>query len=398
MTLYKRGNVYWSYFYIDGIRYQASTGTGNRRQAETIDQKLKQDANLKRHQIEVVAFNPNMTFGELTARFIANAGPKPFHLDRLNHLLPFFADVPVLRITKPLFREYTDERRAHKKKITDATLNRDAGVIRHILYWAVDEGLLATNPLARLKLPRERKVRRSVLSVPDEDKLLAAAPKHLEAMIVAALYGGLRRGEVLHQLWEDVDLDREILAVTRSKTMTGEGREIPIATKLLEVLRPLRQPAGLVFTYKGRGIADYKTAWNHVATTALARHFLFHELRHTFNTRLMEAGVIQDVRRALMGHSSGKDVNSIYTHVELPAKREAIRKLEAWLELERTKPQHKSDGGQHGKQEPEPLNNRRPDRTSPQGLLRSGEESRREAQGGDQEPSGREPSDGARCD
>ena len=32
-----------------------------------------------------------------------------------------------------------------------------------------------------------------------------------------------------------------------------------------------------------------------------------------------------------MGHSSGEDVNAIYTHVELPAKREAIRKLEAWL-------------------------------------------------------------------
>ena len=32
----------------------------------------------------------------------------------------------------------------------------------------------------------------------------------------------------------------------------------------------------------------------------------------------------------LSGHSSGEDTNSIYTHIELPAKREAIRKLEAW--------------------------------------------------------------------
>ena len=32
-----------------------------------------------------------------------------------------------------------------------------------------------------------------------------------------------------------------------------------------------------------------------------------------------------------MGHSSGEDINSIYTHVELPAKREAIRKLERWV-------------------------------------------------------------------
>jgi hypothetical protein len=49
----------------------------------------------------------------------------------------------------------------------------------------------------------------------------------------------------------------------------------------------------------------------------------------------MEAGVMQEVRKALMGHSSGEDVHSIYTHVELPAKREAIRKLEEWIEAQR---------------------------------------------------------------
>ena len=41
MSLIKRGNVWWSYFYQDGIRHQSSTGTCNRRQAETIEAKLK---------------------------------------------------------------------------------------------------------------------------------------------------------------------------------------------------------------------------------------------------------------------------------------------------------------------------------------------------------------------
>ena len=68
----------------------------------------------------------------------------------------------------------------------------------------------------------------------------------------------------------------------------------------------------------------------------------------------MEAGVVQDIRKELMGHSSGKEINAVYTHVELPAKREAIRKLEAWLaaqreELEKPEPQkggtEQADGG-----------------------------------------------------
>jgi hypothetical protein len=58
----------------------------------------------------------------------------------------------------------------------------------------------------------------------------------------------------------------------------------------------------------------------------------------------MEAGVMQEVRKALMGHSSGEEVNSIYTHVELPVKREAIRKLEAWYS---TQPQSPCVPDQH---------------------------------------------------
>jgi hypothetical protein len=41
--------------------------------------------------------------------------------------------------------------------------------------------------------------------------------------------------------------------------------------------------------------------------------------------------VIQDVLNTILGHSSGREINARYTHVELPAKRDAIRKLELWV-------------------------------------------------------------------
>jgi hypothetical protein len=40
VSLFKRGEVYWTYFYRDGVRHQYSTGTSNRRQAETIEEKV----------------------------------------------------------------------------------------------------------------------------------------------------------------------------------------------------------------------------------------------------------------------------------------------------------------------------------------------------------------------
>ena len=56
----------------------------------------------------------------------------------------------------------------------------------------------------------------------------------------------------------------------------------------------------------------------------------------------MEAGVLQEIRMTLMGHSPGARVHALYTHIELPAKREAIRKLEQWVNDQRNQPKEKN--------------------------------------------------------
>lgn len=329
MSLMKRGAVWWAYFYLEGVRHQASTGTSNRRLAERIAAKLKDDANLARHRLPQA--DPDMTFGALAARFIANANPGPHHLSRFKNLLPYFSDIPIGRLTKSMVREYRQERHA-RKPLRDATINREVSVLRHLLYWAVDEGYLAANPLTRLRLPHERRSPRPVATVDEERKLLAAAPSHLAAMIVVALDTGMRLGEILHQRWEHVDLSRRLLRVSKSKTAQGEGREIPLTTRVFRLLEDRQRPDGPVFLYRNHPIAtSTKTAWRSTLKAAGIRHVRFHDLRHTFNTRMLEAGVLQEVRKSVMGHSSGAGVHGEYTHVELPLKRDAITRLEAWL-------------------------------------------------------------------
>ena len=76
-----------------------------------------------------------------------------------------------------------------------------------------------------------------------------------------------------------------------------------------------------------------KTTWASSLRRAGLRHFRVHDLRHTANTRMMLAGVLQEVRREILGHTSrrSRDINDRYTQIELPEKRDAIRKLEVWL-------------------------------------------------------------------
>lgn len=361
MALYKRGNVYWSYIYIDGVRHAKSTGTGNRKLAEQIDQRFKEELNLAR--LGIAQPQPEMPFGVLAARFLAEGNPKPYHLDRLKVLLPYWSETAIGRITRAAARDYRAARHA-AKSISDTTVNRDLEALRHMLFWAVDEGLLLTNPLSRVQMIRRRPVPRLVVSVEEEDKLLATAASHLAKIIVVALDTGMRRGEIFSQRWEHIDFSRRILYVTHSKTVGGEAREIPLTVRLFNQLSGDREREGLVFTYGGHGIRKIKTAWKAAIRRAGLRYFRFHDLRHTFNTRLMEAGVSQDVRKVLMGHSTRGETNAIYTHVELPTKRLAIEKLERWT-AEQRQALSKPEEGEHGRS---PANNR----GDPEGIVPDG--------------------------
>jgi integrase len=343
--------VFWAYVWIDGIRHHKSTGTPNRRRAELVEQQFKEELNLRRHHLKEL--EPNLSFGGLAARFLAD-GSKAWHVDRLKVLLPYFADVPIARISKSTVREYR-QRRHREKRLTDTTVNRDLECLRHILFWAVDEGLLLANPLSRMRLERERKRKRPVLSLGEEDRLLGAAALHLRPIILAALDAGMRRGELLTQRWEDVDFARRLLFVTHSKTPEGESREIPLTARLFDLLWEMRENEGPIFTFKGQAIRSIKTAWKKALSRTEIRRYRFHDLRHTFNTRLMEAGVIREVRMSLMGHSLGDDPQATYTHVELPLKRDGIRKLELWtaeqrtqLSLEEPRKGGSSDGARKG--------------------------------------------------
>jgi integrase len=332
MSLYKRNSMWWYAKYVNGVRHVGSTGTSNRRQAERIAQQVVEDLNIRRHRVPNV--NPDVTVGAVSARFIAEGLATPYYLDRLKHVLAFFSETPIRDINQSLVRKYRQERYAVNPNLKPATVNRDLAVLRRLCNWAVEEEIVPANPLGRLRMERERRTKRPVMSVREEKLLMAHAPAHLQRMILCALDTGMRRGEILGQRWEDVDFDNRILHVTRSKTPEGESRIVPLTHRLHALLDSIKKRSGNVFTYDDNPVKIVKTSWAASLRRAGLRHFRFHDLRHTANSRLMLAGVMQEVRRELVGHSSqhSRDVNDRYTQIGLAELTDAIRKLEAWLE------------------------------------------------------------------
>lgn len=332
MSLYKRNSIWWFAIYIDGERHCESTGTSKRRIAERIEHQRREELNNRRHRLPTI--DPDVTVGAVAARFIAERLATPYYLDRFNHILPYFGEIPIRDLNRSLIRKYRQDRHAEKQSLKPATVNRDLSVLRRLCNWAIEEGIVPANPLGRLRMERERRTKRPVMSVREEKLLMAHAPEHLQRIIVCALDTGMRRGEIFGEQWEDVDFDNRLLHVTRSKTAQGESRVVPLTNRVYEMLRPIRKDSGIVFTYDDNPIKIVKTSWAASLRRSGLRHFRLHDLRHTANSRMMLAGVMQEVRREIVGHSSqhSRDVNDRYTQIGLAELKDAIRKLEAWLE------------------------------------------------------------------
>jgi integrase len=175
MSLYKRGNVYWSYIWINNVRHSRSMKTGSKQEANRREFDFRNELDITRHRKS--NFEPEMRFAELATRFAGSSSVKPYHKERIEMLLPYFGDTPLCEISKPLadeFRQY----RIRKYGVTDSTVNHDIGVLRRILFYALDTGILLTNPLSRVRMASTRRVRQPVLAIEEEPLLLeAAAPK-----------------------------------------------------------------------------------------------------------------------------------------------------------------------------------------------------------------------------
>lgn len=160
----------------------------------------------------------------------------------------------------------------------------------------------------------------------------------LKPLVVTALNTGFRAGELLSLTWEEVDFERQLVSVRAGYAKNGERRSIPMNEMLhatLEEVRIKHSTHGPVFLSRaGTPYRSFRTAFEHAVAKANITDFHFHDLRHTFASRLVMAGVDLPTIKELMGH---KDIKMTlrYTHLSNSHKREAVRALDAFGQVSR---------------------------------------------------------------
>jgi site-specific recombinase XerD len=330
MGVFKRGEHWWIDYYYQGRRIRESTGTTSKKRAEKL---------LAKRQAEVFegrfAFTPKVsapTFDAFASAYLEefskhNKKRSSFRRDTgiVKNLTLFFSTKRLDAITPMLIEHYKNRRR--ESDVAPATVNRELACLKHMFTIAHRDHLVIENPVKQVRLFRVDNEITNVLSKEDEVKLLDSASPHLKRIIVCALDTGMRLGEILSLTWRQVDVSRGVIRVEHTKS--GKPREIPISERLRTTLGRAGVHDEPVFVGpKGVGVSSVKTAMNAALRRAglTTKGYRFHDLRHTFATRLIEHGVDPFTVQELLGHQSITTTQR-YAHPARKSKVEAIKKL-----------------------------------------------------------------------
>lgn len=155
---------------------------------------------------------------------------------------------------------------------------------------------------------------------------------HLKPAVLLSLYTGLRRGELLKLKWENVHFDQRNLTVIAETSKTGKTRHIPLNDEAVGVLKQWKEQPGVKSPYyvfaglDGLPLKAMRTSWEGVLDEAEIVNFRWHDLRHTFASKLVMAGVDLNTVRELLGHSDYK-MTLRYAHLAPEHKALAVAKL-----------------------------------------------------------------------
>ena len=176
------------------------------------------------------------------------------------------------------------------------TINHDLALLGHAFQLAVKEWeWVAENPVHKVSKEKVRNLIERSLTAEEEQRLLGASPEWLQEIILFAANTGLRQSEILNLQWCNVDLFRRTITLLEQKN--GGRDTLPVNAKTLAVLKARAKVRSLKTDYvffngagNRRDARDLLRAFYPAMKQADVRRFRFHDLRHTFATRLVQAG------------------------------------------------------------------------------------------------------------
>jgi len=354
----KYSRVWWFKFSWRGELVRESTKHTNKRVATQIEAARK--TALAKGEVGIVKRAAAPTLAAFAPRFEqaieTQCAEKPktvgFYKAKLRQLLKHkpFADSKLNEIEEAMIDEYknrrTKQESRRKKPFSPASVNRELATLRRLLRLAHEWKLMDRVP--RIRMLRGERIREFVLSHQQEDLYLAATSGDLHEIAVLLLDTGLRIGEVLSLEWTAVRIDPAqganygFLTVRAKNSKNSRPRNVPLTERVSKMLvgKQTGSFSGLVFQRtNGQPLCQTWVNEQHRGVRDLLKlptDFVPHSLRHTYGTRLGEAGADAFTIMRLMGHST-VTVSQRYVHPSPESMERAVSRLEAFNAVEAKK-------------------------------------------------------------
>jgi integrase len=340
MAIYRReGSSHW---WIDitpptGRRVRESTGTTDKRKAQEYHDRLKSQL----WEQQRLGTRPRYTWRETVVRFVSEAeidGKASVKNDRdaLRWLDPWLGDKYLDEIGKDLIQAITKERMKPYVRIYESgqkreckpgvdTVNRFLTTLRAVLTKARDEWEWIDR-IPKVKALKGAVSRIRWITREEADSLIAELPAHLAAMAQFSLETGLRRANVTHLEWWQVDLARKTAWIPAGKAKSGKALAVPLTDTAAAVLEAqLGKHPTWVFPKAGRPVHQTSTkAYRAAVERAGLVDFCWHDLRHTWASWHVQRGTPLNVLQELGGWASVAMVQR-YAHL-------SAEHLRAWVE------------------------------------------------------------------
>ncbi len=339
------------------VRYWISyrlPGGKTRRESVGFSIKEAQDAEGKRksqkreNKIFDILPEAKMTFNELTKWYLGlkkvRALGSFWRIEiALNKFNSEFGDTIVSQIKAADLENYQANRLDEGK--APATIDQEVGGARTMIIKAFDNDMVGGDTLRTFKragkmLKGNANARDRILSQEEYKILMIHLPAHLKPIFSTGFYTGMRASEILKLTWDRINLKTRFIKLEAEDTKDKEAREIPILDELYIILKeiPRNLHSNYVFLYNGKPIKDTSGSLKRACRLAeipygrfVKNGFVFHDLRHTFNTNMRKAGVPESVIMEITGHST-RVMFDRYNTIDREDKQQAVARLREFLQ------------------------------------------------------------------
>ncbi|MFC1556963.1 tyrosine-type recombinase/integrase [candidate division KSB1 bacterium] len=324
VRFFKRGNNYQLYFYtLKGERRRVSAGN-DYSHAQMLAARFTEfllngkDPETEIRRIQKKESARAITIKGLYSKFMERHGKYRSQAMQESYKYSFnnicrckeLADSELSSISKSLVLDYM-QLRIHKEGVTNATVNREAAMLKVMLSRAAEWDLIEQNPLQGLRLLPEAEKFKVEFTPKEAGMLLSELPEPVANIVEFLIYSGFRKENVLGLRIESITFYDLITKGDAELVVKGNRREkFPLCEPAVEVLKRVigDRRSGFVFlnASKNNRYSDIHHTFNR-AVKKLGfkvgdKKLRIHDLRHVYGTWLHRGGVPLDHLRELMGH------------------------------------------------------------------------------------------------